>query len=94
MGPPADVVMGPPPPPPLPVTQQPPPTPLKETQESALDKYRKLKRKFFELEDVSSYLPSWSIELTNLSQKHKEAQHELRLSGERNVKLREERECV
>lgn len=74
MGPPADVVMGPPPPPPLPVTQQPPPAPPKDNLE-IVDKYRRLKRRYFELED-----------------KHKEAQHELRLSGERNVKLREERD--
>jgi hypothetical protein len=74
MGPPADVVMGPPPPP-LSATHQPPPALPKENQENVFDKYRKLKRKFFELED-----------------KHREAQHELRLSGERNVKLREERD--
>jgi hypothetical protein len=53
MGPPPDVVMGPPPPPPpLPVTQQPPPACPNENQDTVLDKYRKLKRKFFELEDV------------------------------------------
>ncbi|KAG1858940.1 F/Y-rich N-terminus-domain-containing protein [Suillus subluteus] len=45
------VVMGPPPPPPLSVTQQPPLAPPKENQENVFDKYRKLKRKFFELED-------------------------------------------
>jgi hypothetical protein len=54
MGPPADVVMGPPPPP-LSATHQPPPALPKENQENVFDKYRKLKRKFFELEDVSSH---------------------------------------
>jgi len=57
MGPPVDVVMGPPPPPPLPVPQQPPPAPPKDNLE-IVDKYRRLKRKYFELEDVSSYPPS------------------------------------
>jgi hypothetical protein len=51
MGPPADVVMGPPPLP-LPATQQSPPAPSKDNQE-IVDKYRRLKRKYFELEDVS-----------------------------------------
>jgi hypothetical protein len=51
MGPPADVVMGPPPPPSS-VTLQPPPAPSNDNQE-VVDKYRRLKRKYFELEDVS-----------------------------------------
>ncbi|KIJ17557.1 hypothetical protein PAXINDRAFT_72937 [Paxillus involutus ATCC 200175] len=74
MGPPPDrdLVMGPPPPP-LPSTQQ---QPSKDNQDIG-EKYRKLKRRYFELED-----------------KHKESQHELKLSGERNVKLREERELI
>jgi hypothetical protein len=53
MGPPADVVMGPPPLP-LPATQQSPPAPSKDNQE-IVDKYRRLKRKYFELEDVSRH---------------------------------------
>ncbi|KAG6336886.1 hypothetical protein ID866_2212 [Astraeus odoratus] len=74
MGPPQDrdIVMGPPPPP-LPSSLQQPP---KDNQDVS-EKYRKLKRRYFELEE-----------------KFKEAQLELKLSGERNVKLREERECV
>jgi hypothetical protein len=50
MGPPPDrdLVMGPPPPP-LPSTQQ---QPSKDNQDIG-EKYRKLKRRYFELEDVS-----------------------------------------
>lgn len=60
MGPPPDIVMGPPPPP-LPITQQPPPACPIENQESVLDKYRKLKRKFFELEDVRAAIVHHSL---------------------------------
>ncbi|KAF8552558.1 hypothetical protein OG21DRAFT_1511365 [Imleria badia] len=66
-----DVAMGPPPPP---STQPPPPT--KDGQETT-EKYRKLKRRYFELEE-----------------KHQETQAELRLSGERNVRLREEHDLI
>ncbi|KAG8214339.1 hypothetical protein J3R82DRAFT_9304 [Butyriboletus roseoflavus] len=78
MGPPQDrdVVMGPPPPPLLPSTHPSAPQPAKDNQD-VLEKYRKLKRRYFELEE-----------------KHQEGQAELRLSGERNVKLREERDLI
>ncbi len=57
MGPPQDVVMGPPPLPPQagqPATQKPP----KEPDITA--KYSRLKRKYFELEEVSRRVPSCS----------------------------------
>ncbi|KAJ7486206.1 F/Y rich C-terminus-domain-containing protein [Mycena galericulata] len=56
-------------------TSTPPPKP-KETAELQ-EKYRKLKRRFFELEE-----------------KHKETSTELQRSGERNVKMREERNIL
>ncbi|KAG9308865.1 hypothetical protein JVU11DRAFT_11324 [Chiua virens] len=77
MGPPQDrdVVMGPPPPP-LPPTQPSAPQSAKDNQD-VTEKYRKLKRRYFELEE-----------------KYQDTQTELRLSGERNVKLREERDLI
>ncbi|KAH7909241.1 FYRN-domain-containing protein, partial [Hygrophoropsis aurantiaca] len=77
MGPPPDrdIIMGPPPPP-LPSAQQPIQQTSKDNQEIT-EKYRKLKRRYFELED-----------------KYKETQAELHRSGERNVKMREERELI
>ncbi|KAF8443246.1 F/Y-rich N-terminus-domain-containing protein [Boletus edulis BED1] len=78
MGPPQDrdVAMAPPPPPHIPSTQPPPPQANKDNQDVP-EKYRKLKRRYFELEE-----------------KHQDTLAELRLSGERNVRLREEREYV
>ncbi|RDB14850.1 hypothetical protein Hypma_016380 [Hypsizygus marmoreus] len=75
MGPPTDrdVVMGPPSIPPPGTTAQPK---AKDSQEIS-EKYRKLKRRFFELEE-----------------KHKETSTELQRSGERNVKMREERNIL
>lgn len=62
MGPPPakDVVMGPPPVP-APVSPQPSmpatsPPKIKDSQDIS-EKYKKLKRRFFELEEVSAYLP-------------------------------------
>ncbi|KAF8895634.1 hypothetical protein BD779DRAFT_742729 [Infundibulicybe gibba] len=78
MGPPPDrdVVMGPPPvPAPLSAGHAPQQKP-KEGQEIT-EKYKKLKRRFFELEE-----------------KHKETSTELQRSGERNVKMREERNVL
>lgn len=73
----SDIVMGPPPPPAAllqtPAQQQPP---AKDNQD-VNEKYRKLKRRYFDLEE-----------------KLKETQHELRLSGERNVRMKEERELI
>ncbi|KAH7885456.1 FYRN-domain-containing protein [Phlebopus sp. FC_14] len=68
-----DVVMGPPPPP-LPSNQQ-SVYPGSNDNQEIVEKYRKLKRRYFELEE-----------------KHRDTQHELKVSGERNMKLREERE--
>ncbi|GLB38668.1 putative F/Y-rich N-terminus [Lyophyllum shimeji] len=68
-----DVVMGPRPTPGSSSGSQPKP---KDTQEIS-EKYRKLKRRFFELEE-----------------KHKETSTELQRSGERNVKMREERNML
>lgn len=53
MGPPQDrdVVMAPPPPPLLPSTQPSAPQPSKDNQD-VLEKYKKLKRRYFELEQV------------------------------------------
>jgi hypothetical protein len=67
MGPPTDVVMRPPPPP-LPVAQQPPPAPPKDNQE-IVDKYRRLKRKYFELEDVRK--PSFIVIIIGIYSTHK-----------------------
>ena len=102
MGPPSDrdVVMGPPPVPtplssglPAPLPQQKP----KDDQNLA-EKYKKLKRRFFELEEVSVniilFLLMRKSPDTVLTQKHKETNNELQRSGERNVRMREERECV
>jgi hypothetical protein len=96
MGPPTDrdVVMGPPPIPPPLGPPQPPALPQKskETQE-IVDKYKRLKRRYFELEEVGSFLtPVQKIFI--VEQKHKETESELMRSGERNVKMREEREYV
>ncbi|KAL4081140.1 FYRN-domain-containing protein [Scleroderma citrinum] len=68
-----DTVMGPPPPPPLTTPAQ---QPQKDNQDIN-EKYRKLKRRYFDIEE-----------------KLKEAQYELKLSGERNAKLREDRELI
>ncbi|KAH7925568.1 hypothetical protein BV22DRAFT_1010857 [Leucogyrophana mollusca] len=80
MGPPPDrdIIMGPPPPP-LPSVQQSQPLQQQSSKDNQeiVEKYRKLKRRYFELED-----------------KFKETHAELQRSGERNVKMREERECV
>ena len=96
MGPPQDrdVAMRPPPPPHLPSTQPPPPQPTKDSQE-VLEKYRKLKRRYFELEEVCRAPTCHSADTQRTRhQKHQETQAELRLSGERNVRLREETEYV
>ncbi|KAI6006457.1 FYRN-domain-containing protein [Pisolithus marmoratus] len=72
----SDIVMGPPPPPPplpTPAQQQ----PSTKDNRDVTEKYKKLKRRYFELEE-----------------KLKETQHELRLSGERNVRVREEKELI
>lgn len=74
----SDIVMGPPPPPILPINQTPvQQQPSSKDNQDTNEKYRKLKRRYFELEE-----------------KFKEAQHALRLSGERNVRMREEREWI
>ncbi|KAF7980654.1 hypothetical protein HWV62_37476 [Athelia sp. TMB] len=92
MGPPPDrdVIMGPPPVP-APSSQQagqhaalPPPQASHHTPKGDQDiteKYKKLKRRYFELEEVSIV-------------KHKEAATELARSGERNVKMRGERDIL
>jgi hypothetical protein len=95
MGPPQDrdVAMGPPPPR-LPSTQPPPPQATKDTPD-VLEKYRKLKRRYFELEEVRRAPTCRSADAQRTRyQKHQETQAELRHSGERNVRLREEREYV
>ncbi|KAJ6611417.1 hypothetical protein B0H10DRAFT_1809612, partial [Mycena sp. CBHHK59/15] len=68
--------MAPPPDPASSSTAPTPPQKSKETQEIH-EKYRKLKRRFFELEE-----------------KHKETSTELQRSGERNVKMKEERNIL
>lgn len=74
VGPPPDreTIMGPPATPLPSSTQQ----PAKDNQDVS-EKYRKLKRRYFELEE-----------------KLKGTQNELKLSGERNVRLRDEREMI
>lgn len=93
MGPPPDrdVVMGPPP--------VPTPQPQQGTQyqkpkdpQEVTEKYRKLKRRYFELEEVSVLLVTSDGPVLTWRQKHKEAATELQRSGERNVKMRGERE--
>ncbi|KAF8073984.1 hypothetical protein FPV67DRAFT_777926 [Lyophyllum atratum] len=68
-----DVVMGPPP---VPGSSSGSQLKPKDGQEIS-EKYKKLKRRFFELEE-----------------KHKETSTELQRSGERNVKMREERNIL
>lgn len=96
----SDIVMGPPPPPHLPINQTPAQQqPSSKDNQDVNEKYRKLKRRYYELEEVIRpaffapirYLSSFVI---SSQQKFKEAQRELRLSGERNVRMREEREYV
>ena len=102
MGPPSDrdVVMGPPPVPTplssgLPATL---PQQKSKDDQNLAEKYKKLKRRFFELEEVSVNILLFLLMRkrpdTVLTQKHKETNNELQRSGERNVRMREERECV
>lgn len=83
MGPPSDrdVVMGPPPVPTPLSSGLPAPLPQQKSKDdqNLTEKYKKLKRRFFELEEVS---------------KHKETNNELQRSGERNVRMREERDYL
>lgn len=95
MGPPADrdVVMGPPPLPP-PVSQQAAEQQKPKDTQEITEKYRKLKRRYFELEEVSLVFCRLDYIVLTWRQKHKETATELQRSGERNVKMRGERECV
>jgi hypothetical protein len=70
--------MGPPPVPAALPTSQPSASPQKSKgDQEIVEKYRKLKRRYFELEE-----------------KHKDTSTELQRSGERNVKMREERNIL
>lgn len=102
MGPPSDrdVVMGPPPVPTPLSSGLPAPLPQLKSKDdqNIAEKYKKLKRRFFELEEVSVNIILFLLMRkrpdTVLTQKHKETNNELQRSGERNVRMREERECV
>jgi len=83
--------MGPPPPPPVSIPAQQPP---KENQDFVHEKYRKLKRRYFELEEVNFKKYNKRYPRSDTLQKLKEAQYELKLSSERNAKLCEDREYV
>lgn len=99
-----DVVMGPPPLPPQVSAEGSGSGDSKARDKETLElaeKYKKLKRKYFELEEVRSReacggLPV-SVEPDSVvvhAQKHRDVTTELRGSGERSVKLRTERACV
>lgn len=96
MAPPQDVVMGPPPLPPQ--AGQSTSNKSRESQD-VNEKYSRLKRKYFELEEVrrSVFVPDLHLSptiATRFSQKYKDAQLQLRSSSERNVKWRAERTSV
>lgn len=104
MGPPTDIVMGPPPlPPQVGVFHAGPATsskPNKDTQDVS-DKYRRLKKRYFELEEVRStrlsppvIAPSDDLYVSATTQRHKDAVLELRRSGERTVSWMDEKSCV
>ncbi|KAI6108541.1 FYRN-domain-containing protein [Pisolithus croceorrhizus] len=75
----SDIVMGPPPPPP----PLPPQTTAQQQQPSSKDN-----------QDINEKYRRLKRRYLELEQKFKEAQHELRLSGERNVRMRDERELI
>lgn len=89
-----DVVMGPPPLPPQITLSGSGDSRSRETQETA-DKYKKLKRKYHELEEVRApsmcFSDVFSHRGRRARQKHRETVHELRSSGDRNVKWLAER---
>jgi hypothetical protein len=88
-----DVAMGPPPPP-APASSS---SHRKELAE-VVQKYNRLKRRFADLEEVSSHDPLFLLHsdpfFLRFRQKHRETSSELQRSGMRNVKMREEREYV
>lgn len=88
-----DVVMGPPPLPPQ-VAQS--TSGDSRTNQELPDKYRRLKRKYFELEEVCrvAAISVFGLSLMELTQKYKETIIELHASGDRNVKWRTERKCA
>lgn len=80
-------------PPPLPAPSHTTPQHKSKDSQEIVEKYRKLKRRYFDLEEVSPRLPPPHTH-TDARQKHKETSSELLRSGERNVKMREDQKHV
>jgi len=69
-----------------------------QSPQETIEKYRKLKRRYVELEEVRVRLISfsWLQEKcrTMLTQRHQESNTDTNRSGDRNVRMREEKEYV